>query len=229
MKKLLTFAMSLMLAVTMFAQNDVTQFLGIPVDGTKSEMIGKLKAKGFITSSLKDGVLEGEFNGRDVEIHVVTNNNKVYRIYVADRYAISEEQIKIRFNKLCEQFYNNGKYMRPDNLDDFTIPEDEDLDIEMLMNKKRYEAAFYQLPIVTDTIAEQNYFKEKYLSKYTEAELENPTEQIKLDLEKVVIEYAKERSFMKPVWFFISKDSYDEYRINMYYDNRYNQANGDDL
>lgn len=226
MKKLLTFAMSLMLAVTMFAQNDVTQFLGIPVDGTKSEMIRKLKAKGFTTSSILDGALEGEFNGSDVIVSVVTNNNKVYRVFVEDSNVVSEEQIKIRFNKLCEQFGENKKYI---SINDFIIPEEEDLDYEMLVNKKSYEAVFYQLPIVTDTIAEQNYFKEKYLSKYTEAELENPTEQIKLDLEKVLKEYAKERSLMKPVWFKIYKNMIGRYKILMYYDNKYNEANGDDL
>lgn len=139
MKKLLTFAMSLILAVTVFAQNDVTQFLGIPVDGTKSEMIGKLKAKGFITSSLRDGVLEGEFNGSDVIVSVVTNNNKVYRVFVEDSNVVSEEQIKIRFNKLCEQFGENKKYI---SINDFIIPEEEDLDYEMLVNKKSYEAVF---------------------------------------------------------------------------------------
>lgn len=42
-----SFLMFLMLGVYAFAQKDVTQFLGIPVDGTKTEMVQKLKAKGF--------------------------------------------------------------------------------------------------------------------------------------------------------------------------------------
>ena len=37
----------LIFSVSLYAQKDVTQFLGIPVDGSKSEMIKKLKAKGF--------------------------------------------------------------------------------------------------------------------------------------------------------------------------------------
>ena len=57
-------------------EKDVTKFLGIPVDGAKSDMIQKLKEKGFVPSSYKD-MLEGEFNGTDVYISVVTNNNKV--------------------------------------------------------------------------------------------------------------------------------------------------------
>ena len=39
----------------MNAQKDVTKFLGIPVDGFKTEMISKLKSKGFsVTPSNKD-------------------------------------------------------------------------------------------------------------------------------------------------------------------------------
>ena len=33
--------------MTSFAQNDVTKFLGIPVDGTKTAMIQQLKEKGY--------------------------------------------------------------------------------------------------------------------------------------------------------------------------------------
>ena len=36
----------LIVSTTVFAQKEVTKFLGIPVDGFKSEMIQKLKAKG---------------------------------------------------------------------------------------------------------------------------------------------------------------------------------------
>lgn len=36
-------------------------------------------------------------------------------------------------------------------------------------------------------------------------------------------------SFKKPVWFRIIEESYDKYYIAMFYDNEYNQANGEDL
>ena len=63
--------MFLMLGVYAFAQKDVTQFLGIPVDGTKTEMVQKLKAKGFKYNSTYDW-LEGEFNGREVVLLIAT-------------------------------------------------------------------------------------------------------------------------------------------------------------
>lgn len=132
-----------MLALAAHAQKDVTKFLGIPVDGSKSEIIQKLKAKGYKYNVTHDW-LEGEFNGSDVIISIHTYNNKVWRIVVTDFDNDDETNIKIRFNKLCRQFNNNKKYVQS-SLNDFTIPEDEDISYEMLVHKKRYEASFFQL------------------------------------------------------------------------------------
>ena len=43
MKKILSLAVLLVFSLAMYAQKDVTKFLGIPVDGTKSEMIKKVR------------------------------------------------------------------------------------------------------------------------------------------------------------------------------------------
>lgn len=102
--------MLLFISVTLYAQTDVTQFLGIPVDGFKPEMIQKLKSKGFTSNPYKKDVLVGEFNGTNVNIFILTNNNKVYRVAVVDANSTSEENIKIRFNNLIQQFQNNKNY-----------------------------------------------------------------------------------------------------------------------
>lgn len=70
MKKVLTLLFSVVMALVVNAQTDVTKFLGIPVDGTKAEMVQKIKAKGFETSSYNRDILEGEFNGKDVEVRL---------------------------------------------------------------------------------------------------------------------------------------------------------------
>ena len=141
--------MTMLLAFTIagYAQQEkeVTQFLGIPVDGSKTEMIKKLKEKGFQKSEVSD--LEGEFNGQDVYIFVKTNNNKVYRICVMDKNQIDETNIKIRFNRLCTQFANNPKYI---SLQDYTILESEDIGYNIRVNKKRYEADYFQRPLTSD-------------------------------------------------------------------------------
>ena len=48
MKRIFLFYIMAIMAISMSAQNDVTTFLGIPVDGFKSEMKQKLVSKGFL-------------------------------------------------------------------------------------------------------------------------------------------------------------------------------------
>ncbi|MCQ2296101.1 MAG: hypothetical protein MJZ45_01710 [Bacteroidales bacterium] len=145
MKRIITLVLTMMIAFTVSAQKEVTKFLGIPVDGTKNEMIQKLKAKGF-TYNAKDDYLAGEFNGRDVYILIGTNNNKVWRIMVHDpRGTNSETEIKLRFNTLCRQFSKNGKYRPKDLVGDYEISEDEDISYEMTAHDKRYQASYLQL------------------------------------------------------------------------------------
>lgn len=228
MRKIFTIIVLLVASVTLFAQSDVTKFLGIPVDGFKPDMIRKLKEKGFVSTEYDKDVLEGEFNGTDVYIGVVTNNNKVYRIGVTDKNSISETDIRIRFNKLCRQFADNPKYTTPilTSVDDYIISEDEDISYEMSVNNKRYQAAFYQKP---DSIAQQKdleNYKNYILEKYTEEELNDSTIAKKL-LQEVML-YAMDVSTKKSVWFMIS-ESYGKYYIIMFYDNEYNRANGEDL
>lgn len=135
-------ALMVMLSVAAYAQRSVTKFLGIPVDGTKSEMIRKLEAKGFRYDSLTEG-LEGEFNGTNVNVRVVTNNNKVWRILLMDKITLGERDIRVRFNRLVGQFNANLKYYHPTGMD-YIIPEDEDISYQMTVKNKRYEATYFQ-------------------------------------------------------------------------------------
>ena len=225
MKKIVFFIVLLTITISTFAQKDVTKFMGIPIDGFKPEMIKKLKEKGFVSSTSDKNILEGEFNGTQVNVHVATNNNKVCRIMLCDAHQMDETDIKIRFNKLCQQFKNNSKYT---SLDDYTIPEDEDISYEMGVKSKRYEALFYQNPVITDSLAIANDIKEIILQKYSEKELENPTDDVKTDITKMGLSYAMDLMSKKPVWFMIS-EFYGKYYITMFYDNEYNRANGEDL
>lgn len=211
--------------VTM-AQKDVTKFLGIPVDGNKSEMVRMLKSKGFTQLPYGDGVLTGKFNGVDVNVHIVTNNDKVCRIMVCEANTMDETSIRIRFNVLCEQFKNNSKYLSF-SWEDPKLKEDEDISYEMMVHNKRYEAIFFQVP--DTTVA--NYYEEfetLVYSKYTKEQLENQSEEIFNDINNMGVKYAFEKAAKKPVWFMIS-EYYGEYYITMFYDNEYNRANGEDL
>ena len=211
--------MLLISSLFIYAQQDVTKFLGIPVDGSKSEMIQKLKAKGYTSSPLDKDVLVGEFNGADVNIHVVTNNNKVYRIMICDVNNIDERAIQIRFNRLCEQFVNNSKYSSLP-LEEYMIPDDEDISYEITVHKKRYEAVFYQQTDET-FMAKQI---EAAFPQYTKEQLANPSEELRAEIVNFVTQYISK----KAVWFMIN-ERLGKYCITMYYDNEYNNANGEDL
>lgn len=227
MKKTIAgFILALVTICAAYAQKDVTQFLGIPIDGSKSAMIQKLKAKGFKSNSYKKDVLEGEFNGVDVNVHIVTNGDKVCRIMVCDANPVDERSIKIRFNNLCRQFKKNPKYM---SMDDYIIPDDEDISYAITVNNKRYEAIFYQRPVeLSDTTLIQEKIIPILTEKYTPEQLANPTGEIKSEMMKKALEYMIELYTNKPVWFIIS-DLYGKYYITMFYDNEYNRANGEDL
>ena len=244
MKKILSLAVLLAFSLAMYAQKDVTKFLGIPVDGTKSEMIKKLKEKGFTSTLYDKDVLEGEFNGMDVLIFIITNNNKVWRIAVADANNTTDEaNIRIRFNNLCKQFEYNKKYRAISSLQNFIqdflyefasnkkrstnnyiIPDDENISYEMKVKNKRYEASYYQLP-------DSAYIAQRELTKSEMA----ATDSIPAGMDKkewlASYKFALctfEAAANKSVWFMIA-ERLGGYYIAMYYDNKYNQAQGEDL
>lgn len=228
MKKIFSVLAMLFVAITISAQKDVTKFLGIPVDGFKPAMKQKLIAKGFTPKKVgNDEFLEGEFNGKDVELYIVTNNNKVYRIMVAEKNSTDEANIKIRYNNLVNQFENNKRYVC---FEDQRIPEDEDISYSRLVDKKTYDAIFYQKPDESkiDTTAYQEEIQNRLLEKYTIEQLKEPNEEIQEYCKNVASEMAVELISKKAVWFRIN-ESYGKYYLTLYYDNEYNRANGEDL
>lgn len=225
MKKIIILAL-LLVSMTAYAQKDVTKFLGIPVDGLKPAMMQKLKEKGFVYNQRLD-CLTGEFNGHEVRLSVVTNNNKVWRIVLQDANSQDEAGIKIRFNKLIQQFQKNKKYM-PASMSDPTLSDSEDISYEMLVHKKRYEAAFYQLPVQTDTLELQAGLRARLSEKYTQEQLENPTEDIQEEIKYEAVMYMLDLYSKRSVWFMID-EQYGQYRILMYYDNEFNHSDGEDL
>lgn len=229
MKRLLFIVLAMIATITSFAQQkDVTSFLGIPVDGTVLSMKQKLVSKGFVPKKVgTNEFLEGEFNGCNVNVYIRTNNNKVYRIMVADNNTVDEAQIKIRFNNLVSQFENSKRYI---SLGKYTLSDEEDISYEMTVHNKDYEALFYQVPNMekADTLALQKKVLSELLSKYTEAELKNPSEEITKEIQNTAIKIGTELMLMKPVWFKIVRVN-GEYYICMFYDNEYNRSHGEDL
>ena len=230
MKKIITLGLAIVLAIATSAQKNVTQFLGIPVDGSKTAMIKKLKDKGYTYNATLD-CMEGEFNGREVTLHIVTNNNKVWRIMVSDAYPTrNEADIRIQFNRLCKQFSQNSKYLPINMTGGYEISESEDISTQMSVYNKRYEAAYYQVTKEDqDTTGVQEWLFNKIATEYGGEKLESMSEKERETAGiSMALEYMLSKIEKKSVWFTIA-EQYGRYSINIYYDNEYNHSNGEDL
>ena len=234
MKRLLSFVIGiLIMCSTVFGQSEGTlKFLGIPVDGSKSEMVAALKSKGFRYDS-NSGFLVGDFNGRESHIGIVENHGKVYRVVVFDANTYDAGEIRIRFNNLIHQFENsNGKYYYI--VQNEIIPEDEDISYEINVHDKQYSATFIYNPLYGN-----DELRDKVINEVVE---EN-----KLLLEKKGITseefYSNKDNYIQvfssivdkifqmsngSVWFQIF-EYYGKYYIGIYYDNLLNKPNGEDL
>ena len=232
MKRLLSFIIGmLIMCSTVFGQSENTlKFLGIPVDGSKSEMVSALKNRGFRYDS-NSGFLVGDFNGRESRIGIVENHGKVYRVVVFDANTSDVSQIRIRFNNLIHQFENNDKYFCIVSND--IIPEDEDIHYEILVKKKQYIAEFIYNPL---------YGNDELRDKLINEAIEESKEKIRDD--KSIEFYSDKDNYHQlisslvglkviqmsnsSVWFTIF-EHYGEYYIGIYYDNLSNKPNGEDL
>lgn len=140
MKKVFLFFL-MMLPVAVMGQKDVTTFLGIPVDGTKAEMVQKLKAKGF-SYDIKTKMLTGSFNGNESMIAIGENNGKVWRICVIEKVPRTESQIRIAFNNLTSQFEQNNRYIPYS--DNIHLEDSEQIGYGIRLYHKEYANCFFQ-------------------------------------------------------------------------------------
>jgi hypothetical protein len=222
-------AIAFLFVATLVSAGDlvVTTFLGIPVDGSKSEMRRKLMAKGFIPRNY-DGneAFEGNFNGYAVNVHIVTYKDKVCRICVFDKNTVSASSIKNRFNTLVYQFERNGKYRVSK---DYTIPDSVDIAYEMNVNKKRFDALYLQIDlskkerevILQDTVNDNDLNGMSDSLKVFWSNYRKSSRELMESMERL-------EETNRAVWFTISQYG-GEYYISMYYDNEYNRPKGEDL
>lgn len=116
MKKILFILLMCVATLTACEHNNnntknTIKFLGIPVDGTKQEMIEQLQTKGFEYDTTKD-CLVGEFNGIKSNIQLATINNKVWRVIIINNNYLNKFLADTVFDRFIEDFSNNEKYIR---------------------------------------------------------------------------------------------------------------------
>lgn len=236
MRKIVVTALLTLFACIALAQTSsegTLKFLGIPVDGTKDEMISRLKAKDFRYNSYDD-LLYGQFNGKDAEIHVGTNHGVVDRVVVVFP-SIPESQIISEYNALLSQFNNNDKYIGIGENE--RIASDENLSYEIAIHHKDYEADFAY--ISPDLFSEEEASQiRSLLSQAKNMDKEEmqallasmaPNEEGEMSVEQGMLILNKMMSFVSShVWFAILEDG-SKYCICLYYDNLKNRPHGEDL
>lgn len=107
------------------------------------------------------------------------------------------------------------------------LKEDERISYEMIVNKKRYEAVYFQMPD-TSLSSYKEELQNVIASTYTEEELNNPSKEVLDGIREISSRYEFDKAVNKSVWFMIDRDA-DEYYIRMFYDNEYNRSHGEDL
>lgn len=141
MKNIFLLWLTLFIGTALNAQPSITSFLGIPVDGSKPDMISSLVSKGFAYDSIHDQLI-GQYCGSDVYVMPVTNNGRVYRIYVQDRAICRAADIKARFNGLCRKFGQDSDYSA-DNQSTEIAPS-VDIASQIKYHDKVFRASYYQ-------------------------------------------------------------------------------------
>ena len=239
MKKLIAILSLLIIPFVALGQTEMEgtiKFLGIPVDGSKEEMISKLKEKGFVYNSYFDEI-KGEFNGRDVNLYIRTHHGLVDRVCVVFP-STGKRQVIQEYNNLLSQFQSNEKYM--ELLPDSKIPSTEDIDYEMSIRNKTYSSSFsYISPDLftkeeaaklRQMLGEAREMEPEKLQSVTQAmsdSLQNSG--ASLNMEQALSMITKIRSILAGnVWFTIHEDG-SRYQLVLYYDNLNNQPHGEDL
>ncbi len=144
MKKIFLSAILLLSSIIIYAQRKVIEYMGIPIDGTKSEMIRKLQAKGGEYISAFDWV-EMKNGNRTSYITINTYNDKVWRLVITPfGWPTSDEaKVKAHYNDLCNMCEGPLYYPIREVL---PISDEENIAYEMKVHNKKYSIACFSIP-----------------------------------------------------------------------------------
>lgn len=221
MKRLFwTLTLLVLTFVHAFSIDDTTQFLGIPVDGSKADMIRQLKSKGYEYNEGED-YLTGFYFGDPVYVFVQTVNDKVARIIVYDIVQRNEPEIKYRFNTIYNRFSKSNRFTRLGKKD-VILTDKFNLLYEIRQHKYVHKAIFRQ---ISSEISEEEI--ERACAPAVSAN--------SVDLEALKFDYKERRrrihakaigyvnqhnkeSYPSQVWFVIS-ERFGKFGMVLLYDN----------
>lgn len=202
--------------------NPTITFLGVPVDGTKSDIINALTSKGFAYDMDEDGMF-GEFMGESAFVHLSENKaGKVCRLMVYFHTKESaKENIEV-YNKLINRF-------NADSTTYWSFYEEELLaenaNLDSLLNIGENIWADYLLSQQIDTAAYLKNVFATMLSKYTPEQIKNPTEEQRLETVAIMqTEVSKLHNGRVFIILFKDEDEGGKFCVCIYF---YNQKNED--
>ena len=149
MKKLFIISLLFMAAATIMMAQEHLEFKGVPMNGTTSNFVSKLKGKGFtqVYDSGFDYVLEGRFTEKPVTVYVLgsVKTGTVWKVAVRFEKETSWYSIKSQYNKYVEIF--KQKYGVPaDHFEFFSKPyyEGDGYEMQALRNEKCTYSTFFE-------------------------------------------------------------------------------------
>ena len=224
MRKLLLLAFVFtMLTVQTITGAQTTRFLGIPVDGPKSEMVQKLIEKVYNYHADED-YFTGFYFGSPVYLFIQTVNGKVSRVVVYDIPQRSEDEIRDRFNLVYDKFKMSSRYTQYQS--DTKIAEKESIARKMRQHKKLYKAVFNQVKeepanpqnivLASQAPEEGETINERLLNDdYTERRRRIHAKALAHINEHVV---ESNETNLNKVWFAIS-EKFGKFALILFYDN----------
>lgn len=139
MKKLMI-ALAMLLVSGVAMAQDVTTFMGIPIDGTEEAMRNKLKAKGFREVG-KDKNLKGEFFGREAYIYVDGHDDLADSVGVVFLCDDDKDATRL-YNSIFTGMFEGSKYV---HISGDVIENNTDLrQVISAMGKDSVDAWFWQ-------------------------------------------------------------------------------------
>ena len=197
------------------------KFVGVPIDGTKEQMIEALEEKGFQKEPFNDSMATGMFNGELVTLFLSTNHGIVDRVKVVYPRCNAANDTRVKYNMLLSRFNRNAKYVcvntRPE------VPADENIYLKLQANTKEYDAVYFFLHPEVNAKGWVEEFKREYQKLY------------KKPLQGLSYEEMEEALFCLPmkvsaavsgvVWFTMTS----VHDININYINFKNRPHGEDL
>lgn len=130
-----------MLALTIQAQNDVTTFMDVPVDGKASSVLSQLKEKGCKKVGHK--TLETTLNDKAYKVNVLASKKGVYQVRLTQSRGTESLQKGIdNYNELIKWFRADNSYTEYEK-NNFISNKDDATHLQNIYDKWYY-AEFFQ-------------------------------------------------------------------------------------